>query len=221
MPSTAPNETPTRERLLLASLRAFGRNDYEAVSTRQIVEQAETNISGISYHFGGKQQLYLATAEFLARSIRTGQEATLSKIQKQADSADPERCRMLLAELIEVLVRDILAGELSADAAGFIFREQLQPTAAFDILYRELMDPIHDLYARLLACALGLPPDNREIKLMGHALLGQIISFRIAQSTLLRRLESNALATADIAQIADIITHNTLAAIDARLARKP
>ena len=68
MSNTSPDDpgASTRRRLLQAALRAFGRRDYDAVSTREIVEAAGANISAISYHLGGKQGLYLATAEFLA-----------------------------------------------------------------------------------------------------------------------------------------------------------
>jgi len=51
---------------------------------------------------------------------------------------------------------------------------------------------------------------------MTHALLGQILIFRVGQTTLLRRLLIPALSAPDITQIAELITNNTFAAIDAR-----
>lgn len=213
VPLTTNSKASTRARLLTASLKAFGHNDYEAVSTREIVEQAKANISAISYHFGGKEQLYLATAEYLAQSIRSNMQHVVDDIPVHADAAD---CRDQLARLIQALVHDILEGELSADGAGFIFREQLNPTAAFDILYRELMEPMQVSYARLLRGLLGERVDEREIKLMTHALLGQILIFRVGQTTILRRLDTRSLTRTDVEQIAALITDNTLAAIDAR-----
>ena len=207
------SKTGTRERLLSASLKAFGRNDYQAVSTREIVEQAQANISAISYHFGGKEQLYLATAEYLGQSIRNNMQHAIGSISANPGAAE---CRERLSHFIHALAHDILAGELSADAAGFIFREQLNPTAAFDILYRELMEPMQSTYAQLLACALGERPEDKQVKLLTHALLGQILIFRVGQATILRRLDSSSLSTADVKQIATMITQNTLAAIDAR-----
>jgi AcrR family transcriptional regulator len=206
-------KSATRERLLSASLKAFGHNDYQAVSTRQIVEQAQANISAISYHFGGKQQLYLATAEYLAQSIRHNMQHAMRSIPANPEASE---CREHLTQFIHALAHDILEGELSADAAGFIFREQLNPTAAFDILYRELMEPMQSTYAQLLSCALYEQPDDKQIKLMTHALLGQILIFRVGQTTILRRLDARALTTPDVTQIATMITQNTLAAIDAQ-----
>ena len=61
---------PTRERLLLASLKTFGHKDYEAVSTREIVELAQANISAISYHFGGKDNLYVEAFRAMLGPLR-------------------------------------------------------------------------------------------------------------------------------------------------------
>jgi AcrR family transcriptional regulator len=219
MPATRPDRTArksTRERLLLASLQTFGRHDYDAVGTRQIVELADANISAISYHFGSKQELYLATAEYLATSIRGNLETTAAGIRKRLDHASAGTCIDLISELVSALATDVLQGELSDDAAGFIFREQLQPTVAFDSLYRELIEPMHTLFGRLLCCAWQRDAEDREIRLMTHALLGQILIFRLGQATILRRLGSDGYAADDVDQITDRIVANTLAAIDTR-----
>lgn len=52
---------------------------------------------------------------------------------------------------------------------------------------------------------------------MTHALLGQIIIFRIGQTTILRRLESDQFTTQDCQQITRLITQQSFAAIDAKL----
>lgn len=204
----------TRERLLLAALKAFGHRDYDAVSTREIVEAADANISAISYHFGGKQQLYVATAGFIAASFRSQLDGQIEAIRGQVDTASVDRCRELLAELIVELVSRMLLGELSADASGFIIREQHNPTAAFDILYEELMQPLQATYALLLGRLLDRPPEARDVVLMTHALLGQALAFRSAQTTVLRRLRQQGFGEDDAAEIGNVIVQLTLAAID-------
>ena len=210
-------KSETRERLLAASLQSFGHNDYRAVSTREIVELAEANISAISYHFGGKRELYLATAEYLAQAVRQSMAATLNEIQARASNADANSGRELLGELVRTFTDSILQGELSADAAGFIFREQLDPTDAFDILYRELMEPMQTTYATLLGSILGCDPQEPSIKLLTHSLMGQIMIFRLAQTTILRRLGATSFDGDDSRAISDLILRNTFAAIDVRL----
>jgi len=217
-PSTL-SKNRTQEQLLIASLSAFGNKDYDAVSTREIVELAGANISSISYHFGGKHPLYLATAAYLANSIRQEMQGTLDTIRTKVEekNRDPAICRALLKQFVEALVHNVLQGKLSADAAGFIFREQLKPTEAFDILYQELMEPMLSIYAGLLSCLFEQSDSDREIKLMTHALLGQILIFRIGQTTILRRLDSSQFSNDDCKQITELITQQTFAAIDQRL----
>ena len=82
-------QSDTRTRLLRASLTTFAQRDFEAVSVREIVERAGANIAAVSYHFGGKQGLYLATAEFLATALHAELGPTLTQTRAGAQTADP------------------------------------------------------------------------------------------------------------------------------------
>lgn len=50
----------TRERLLQAATRLFADNGYRGASVRDICNLAGANPGAVSYHFGGKRQLYRA-----------------------------------------------------------------------------------------------------------------------------------------------------------------
>lgn len=52
------HELTVRERLLQAALEMFLNDEYHAVSTRQIVAAANSNIAMIRYYFGNKAGLY-------------------------------------------------------------------------------------------------------------------------------------------------------------------
>ncbi len=51
-------QPPVRARLLEAARRCFLSDEYHAVSTRQVAELAQTNVSMIRYYFGNKEGLY-------------------------------------------------------------------------------------------------------------------------------------------------------------------
>ena len=55
-----------RERLLSVAIERFGESGFEGASTRDIAQAADTAMSSITYHFGGKEGLYLACADFIA-----------------------------------------------------------------------------------------------------------------------------------------------------------
>ena len=214
MPSVADAPTDTRRRLLQAALRAFGRRDYDAVGTREIVEAAGANISAISYHFGGKRGLYLATADYLARSMRSGLQPYLERIQAALPDADAEACRRLLSGFIRGFVENLVAGEFSEDAPGFIFREQNHPTEAFEILFEQLLLPVQETLAALVGRIRGLEPDAPECRLAAHGLMGLAISFRAGRTTVLKRLGKPAYTPADVERIGALAAAMSAAALD-------
>ncbi|MCB1790545.1 MAG: CerR family C-terminal domain-containing protein [Gammaproteobacteria bacterium] len=201
----------TRERLLTAALEAFGRHDYEGVSVRTICAAANANVAAISYHFGNKHGLYMATAHYLVDGLHAGMADTLERVRQQTPDCEGADCRRLLTELLGGLARSVLFGPFADNAAAFIFREQNRPSAAFDILFDGLMRPMEESLATLVGRLLGVPADSRHITLLTHALVGQVIAFRAARETILRRLGQTTFNAQEVDEIADLICQNTLA----------
>jgi AcrR family transcriptional regulator len=69
----------TEERILAAATRLFAALGYDGASTRMIAEAAGLNIATVSYHLGGKRDLYLAVMERAHRIERTTLEAGLAE----------------------------------------------------------------------------------------------------------------------------------------------
>src|SRR3546814_2382460 len=97
--------------------------------------------------------------------------------------------------IITALLRQILnnSADNSCRIGPFMLREQLKPTAAFDILYRELMEPLHSLLCELVGLVHGRAAQGRDVIIEVQALSGQAIIFGAHRSTLLRRLGRAAL----------------------------
>ena len=127
----------TRAQLIEAALEVFGRLGYEGASTREIAKAANANLAAIVYHFGGKEALHLAVAEHVVSSILAKIGPTLAAAADTCRQPQrPEAARATLHLLIETMI-DVLLGSAEAERwARFIVREQLQPTAAFDVIYR-------------------------------------------------------------------------------------
>ncbi|MCP3671701.1 MAG: CerR family C-terminal domain-containing protein [Gammaproteobacteria bacterium] len=204
----------TRERLLLTALKCFGHRDYDSVSTREIVDLAGVNISAISYHFNGKQGLYLATAEYLAENIRNQMKPLLDEIQNRLLDAGKDECLQMTKQLIQALVHNLLLGKLSADAVGLIFREQDHPTQAFDFLYEKFMLPMQQTYAMLIGRITDSDPESQHIKLLTHSLVGQVVIYQMGRETILRRLGKKQFSREDVQQIAELVTAASLKAVN-------
>lgn len=103
----------TRSSIKAAGAELFATRGYRATGVRDIAEQAGCNQALVSYHFGGKGELY---DEILADAVCEAQR--LAREFKLAESDEPERA------LVRIL----------ADAIGA--RDHLAP-----MLLRDMLDP--------------------------------------------------------------------------------
>ncbi len=201
MTSDSQQTHETRERLLQTAVIAFGQRDYDGVAIRQIVKAAGVNIAAVSYHFGGKRGLYLATVAYLAERLHAEMAEHHRRVTQALETADRTACADLLCEFTGLFIQVMLSDELGESAPGIIFREQHQPTDAYEILYEKLLKPMHLTLTRLVACHREETTASRSSLLLAHALLGQCVIFRIGRTTLLRRLEQTEYTPDDIVEL--------------------
>ena len=176
----------TRAELVEAALDVFGRLGFEGASTRAIAKAAGANLAAIVYHFGGKEALYLAVAEHVADSIAARIGPTIATAANPTATADPAAARAALGVLIDTFIEVILGVADAERWARFLVREQMQPTAAFDVIYR-FMNGAAETATRLVATILG-ERESDDVKLRVITLIGQILVFRVAQTLVLRRM---------------------------------
>jgi AcrR family transcriptional regulator len=197
----------TRARLIAAALDVFGHRGFEGATTRLIAREAGANLAAIIYHFGSKQALYRAVAAHVVESIDARMGAQRVVADRMLEGASPQAAREMLIRFVETFV-DVVVGTTEAERwVRFIIREQLDPTAAFDVIYR-FMGPAHVTVTRLVAIILGGDPDSQETKLRAFAIFGQGLIFRVAQTLVLRRLGRKTLGTAQRAEIKHILAGN-------------
>lgn len=196
----------TRAQLIEAALEVIGRLGYEGASTREIAKAANANLAAIVYHFGGKEALHLAVAEHVAASIMAKVGPALAAAASEQAVASREAARAALDNMIETMV-EVILGSAEADRwARFIVREQMQPTAAFEVIYRFLGGAVGTA-SRLIAVILG-QPENEELRARTFTLMGQILVFRVAQELVLRRMEWRTLGDRERALIKRVVLQN-------------
>src|SRR3954453_16747993 len=62
----------TKQRLLNAAEEIFALKGYDAASVEEITRRAGANRAAISFHFGGKERLYIETVKFANRNCLQG-----------------------------------------------------------------------------------------------------------------------------------------------------
>ena len=175
----------TRQRLLSAATRLFSDRGFEAVSTREIAAAANTTLPSIPHHFGSKEGLYQAVfatiAEDMEKQLLTAASTALALLERKS-ATRTERINAL-ENLVLIYARAHL--ENPSEWGQLIVREQLHPTTALVIvnqaLERLLIQPLLGLIT-----SLAQPSWKRtEAKLKVMTLLGRVLVFRFARTSLL------------------------------------
>ena len=91
----------------------------------------------------------------------------------------------------------------------------MDPTPAFDILYRGMGGRGLRLIARLLGWLIDLPEDDPRVSIKAFTLIGQILVFRAARAAVMRRLEWQAVGREEVAAIQAVVAANVNAILDA------
>ena len=180
----------TRDRLLRAGVRVFAELGFEPATTRQLASQAGVNLAAIPYHFESKRGLYLAVAEYVADELGARLLPRVAAVRAvlEAPDATPAQLREALHALLANMT-GIIMGEPEAEArAGFILREQANPTDAFEILYERIMGPMFETVIALTARLTDRDPDDPATRLDAVTLIGQLLVFRTSRAGVMRSL---------------------------------
>jgi hypothetical protein len=102
----------------------------------------------------------------------------------------------------------------TASFASFVSREQMEPTAAFNILYDGVIGKMAGHVASLLIIVSGGRIDALEANVRTIALLGQVLAFRFSRAAVLRSTGWTDVGTAETARIDVVIQANLVAILD-------
>lgn len=175
----------TREKLLSASVDVFGRYGFDGATTRKLADAAGVNLQAIPYYFGGKEGLYIATAEYIGAAISSHvgglRERARARLAERGGKIAPDEARALLAEIVETMAALFVSRE-SESWARFLIREQMEPTEAFVRVYGGVMKPMLDVVGRLIAILIEEDPESQHVRLRTLALLGGVMVFRMANA---------------------------------------
>jgi AcrR family transcriptional regulator len=196
----------TRQALIDAAEREFAEHGYAAVGIRELAAAAGgANVSALQYHFGSKQELYLAAIRNAL--TQPDLERTWGLL------AAPPRNRLDAARQLVAFVRAFLGrlldeGELQS-CARLMLREAMRPGEACDLVVRDFVAPHEELVAGVVrVLAPGLSPEQE----LAHArsVLGQVLHYHVFRPFIERRSPSSVLTREDVGAIADHVARFSL-----------
>ena len=216
-----PARAPSRDALIATALAAFGDRGRDGASTRDIATAAGMPMSQITYHFGGKDGLYLACAERIAETMAALIGPALDALDARpapagppATLADRQSMCETLVMLTERLARAMLDDAL-APMVRFLVREQAEPGPAFDIVYNGVMGRVLAHIAALIE-RIGAPRvDAAASRVRALALIGQVLVFRVARASVQRATGWERIGSAELALILATLRAHVEAVCDA------
>ncbi|RWN31215.1 MAG: DUF1956 domain-containing protein [Mesorhizobium sp.] len=197
----------TRAALVQAALKLFGRQGFDGTSTREIAAEAQANIGSIAYHFGGKEGLRTAAADFIVETIQTVAGPALGNSQTPAP-VGPEAAQAQLSAALERMVGFVVASPQAGEIVQFILRELSHPTAALDRIYDGVFEPSHRRLCQLWEQATGEPAESEATRLTVFTLIGQVIYFRIGREAVMRRMGWKDIGAAEAAKVVAVTSGN-------------
>jgi len=154
MENTKLNQENTKNKIFDAALKLFGQKGFDGTSTRDICKLAGVNISMISYHFGGKQELLDA---LVVKMINSQNEYMSSRVDFDTDLGALSR-EEKIAFLINFLDKfiDFMYGTISTEHIRFFLRVQYEPK-------QNVSSKIHDFLSKIMASIVKKDPEDKEV----------------------------------------------------------
>lgn len=214
-----------RERMLRAAVDQFGRHGFDGTTTRTIAAAAGMNLGAIAYYFGTKEDLHVEAAGFLADAIQTRQARHLQIMQAACPTggAPSAHREVLIDQVVSFLcqqARLLLADDIPASWVQFFLRLQAQEGPAFDRLFNQVVAPMQDAVEGLVARICGREATDALPRALTFLAAHQVMSLRLSDAQLMRRLGWDQLTPERTDQLLDLIAI-TLRAQFAALAPQP
>jgi AcrR family transcriptional regulator len=200
-----------RQQLIAAAIEMFGEYGIQGATTRDIAQRAGHNIASITYYFNSKEGLYLAVAQWIADFIQQAFRPLAAEIDRFWQLPEAER---LPEHYLEHLKRgllafsDLMTQPQTLNLSKIMSREQLSPTDAYPLIHQQVVAPLHNKLCRLLAAYTGIDPHSTKIVLHTHALIGEVLSFRVARETVRRQAGWQQIDTAEAQQISEVLAEH-------------
>lgn len=195
----------TKSRLLEAAGEEFAEKGFADARVRTICDRAGTNFAAVNYHFGGKEQLYLAA---VLEAHRCGADMPASLVQGEGTPA--ERLR----QFIHFFLSQVMALNQSKPAwhSLLMLREMLQPTAASEALVRETIRP---RFERLTEILREVCPEADEVRraALACSVVGQCLHYKTAGAITERLVGPEVYEKLDLAYLTDHISGFCMAAL--------
>jgi AcrR family transcriptional regulator len=127
-PPIKPIKEDTRHRLLKAAQKLFSKNGFESTTVKELSDEAGVNVSLVSYHFGGKENLYRACLEQFTKERLAATQRLLQTPHSREELR--VRLRMFIEEFATTHIEN-------SQTCQMIHRECEKPDSIAEDIFKE------------------------------------------------------------------------------------
>src|SRR5579871_2183210 len=186
---------PGKDRILDAAERLFARNGFHGVSVRDITEAAEVDVALVSYHFGGKRELFAAVFRRRAQELNPERLAMLEQVQRDALPGTPTLEQIVNAFTYPLLERSARGGPGWKDFFALVAQVNNSPEWG-PVLMTQHFDPLVEKFIEALREALPECP-AREIY-WGYQFLTGALTLTFAETGRIDKLSGGLCRSKDL-----------------------
>lgn len=191
----------TRAQLIDATIETIAAVGYEGTTTRALSKAARATLSAIPYHFGSKQELYLAAADMIAKYATARFHEAMAVLDDESEPELSVRFEQALTHLLRILMEDAEPHSWTA----FVARCAYDNDDAFALIHKQAIAPLLERLAQTASQFSGHPPDNEALCLRINAIVTAIFSFRFLRGVMLRGMNWKSLQNEAIRQIMEMV----------------
>lgn len=186
----------SKQKILSAATKLFAHKGFDAVSVREICKEANANLCLISYHFGGKQELYNAIIDDLIEKQTRYANTFLDFSVNPRTLKKQEQIELLYTVLDKFI--DFFYSKITNDLILLLLKEQQSPDC-------RIKTPAFEYLKKLIGAVFNLEENSRELVYQTLFIISQLNSPRIFPAFSLRQLGQDTFNEQDIKIIRDNI----------------
>jgi AcrR family transcriptional regulator len=203
---TETEAAPTKQRVLEAAEELFATSGYDGTSVEEITRRAKANRAAVSFHFGGKERLYIEAVKYAHRNCIQGAPFP----EWPTNTSATERLRGFIRTMIARMTADI-----SAASAQLMMREMVQPTAACEEVVQEYIRPMASVLIGILDEMLPAEMSQRKRYLLGFSIVAQCLFYKTNRPIAAKLIGEDEFKKLDVETLSNHVTEASLGMIEA------
>ncbi len=207
---------PGKDRILDAAESLFARHGFYGVSVRDITTAAEVDVALVSYHFGGKRELFAAVFQRRAEQLNPERLAMLENMRRAALPGTPTVEQIVNAFTYPLLERSARGGPGWKSYFALVAQVNNSPEWG-PVLMTQHFDPLVERFIAVLREAL--PGCEARDIYWGYQFLTGALTLTFAETGRIDRLSGGLCTSSDLDSVHERLAPFVAAGFQALCAR--